>query len=254
MSTIKRIVLQGHSLGTQDQLLRPDQANPRPCIFLLSPANASGPRAKQLFSPRSQFDLPQRLRLSGAPLGEVFSFISGLYFRGKLTYAKKFASSSPQHTIRVITPAAGLLPPSTIVTLETLREITSGSVDPQLPTYRVPLDRDARELHRSLHCDVQVVLLGSIATTKYVQPLLEIFGERLVFPAEFVGRGDMSRGGLLLRASSCGTPLNYVLLSGAQLTGSRPAKLKKLTGKKTKPKKGREKRSRAAAQPPQFRK
>jgi hypothetical protein len=67
-----------------------------------------------------------------------------------------------------------------------------------------------------------------------VGPLLEIFGERLVFPAEFVGRGDMSRGGLLLRASRSGTPLSYIPLSGAQRTGSRPPKLKKLKIKKVK--------------------
>ena len=233
MSATKRIILHGYTLGTvqQDNPLQESAARPR--VFLLSPANASGVRAKQLFSPHSQFELAQRLRATGAPLGEIFSFISGLYFRGKLTYAEKFArSASETAAIRIITPAAGLLPPSTIVTLEKLREITSGLVDPELPSYRVPLDRDARELHSLLHCEAQVVLLGSIATTKYVGPLLEIFGEQLVFPAEFVGRGDMSRGGLLLRASRSGTPLSYIQLSGAQRTGSRPLKAKKAEDKK----------------------
>ena len=46
----------------------------------------------------------------------------------------------------------------------------------------------------------QFVLLGSVATDKYVGPLLDVFGDRLYFPATFAGRGDMSRGGLLLRA------------------------------------------------------
>jgi hypothetical protein len=234
MSVSKRIILHGYTLAVpQDNPLEESAAVLR--VFLLSPANASGVRAKQLFSPHSQFELAQRLRETGAPLGEIFSFISGLYFRGKLTYAKKFASSASETaTIRIITPAAGLLPPSTIVTLEKLREITSGPVDPELASYRVPLDRDARELHSLLHSEAQVVLLGSIATTKYAVPLLEIFGERLFFPAEFVGRGDMSRGGLLLRASRSGTPLSYIPLSGAQRTGSRPAKLKKLKIKKVK--------------------
>jgi hypothetical protein len=233
MSAIKRIVLHGYSLGSGEQD-KPLQETPaRPNAFLLSPANASGVRAKQLFSPRSQFDLAQRLRASGAPLGEIFSFISGLYFRGKLTYAEKFACTHlPTAAIRIITPAAGLLSPRTIVTLAQLREITSGPVDPELPSYRVPLDRDARELHSLLHSEAQVVLLGSIATSKYVGPLLEIFGERLVFPSEFVGRGDMSRGGLLLRASRSGTPLSYIAISGAQRTGTRPPKLKKLKVKK----------------------
>jgi hypothetical protein len=232
MSATKRIILQGYSLGTDQQKDLLQEISPLAHVFLLSPANASGVRAKQLFSPRSQFDLAQRLRASGAPLGEIFSFISGLYFCGKLTYAEKFASTRPQTAaIRIITPAAGLLPPSTIVTLAQLREITSGPVDPELPSYREPLDRDARELHSLLHSEAQVVLLGSIATSKYVGPLLEIFGERLVFPAEFVGRGDMSRGGLLLRASRSGTPLSYIAISGAQRTGARPPKLKKLKEK-----------------------
>jgi hypothetical protein len=235
MSVTKRILLHGYTLGTvpQDNPLEESAARPR--VFLLSPANASGVRAKQLFSSHSRFELAQRLRETGASLGEIFSFISGLYFRGKLTYAKKFSSSASETaTIRIITPAAGLLPPSTMVTLEKLREITSGPVDPELASYRVPLDRDARELLSLLHAEAQVVLLGSIATTKYVGPLLEIFGERLVFPAEFVGRGDMSRGGLLLRASRSGTPLSYIPLSGAQRTGSRPPKLKKRKIKKVK--------------------
>jgi hypothetical protein len=235
MSVTKRILLHGYTLGTvpQDNPLEESAARPR--VFLLSPANASGVRGKQLFSSHSRFELAQRLRETGASLGEIFSFISGLYFRGKLTYAKKFSSSASEAaTIRIITPAAGLLPPSTLVTLEKLREITSGPVDPELASYRAPLDRDARELHSLLHAEAQVVLLGSIATTKYVGPLLEIFGERLVFPAEFVGRGDMSRGGLLLRASRSGTPLSYIPLSGAQRTGGRPPKLKKLKIKKVK--------------------
>ena len=47
--------------------------------------------------------------------------------------------------------------------------------------------------------DCDVVLLGSVASPKYVDVLTDIFGHRLRFPIEFVGRGDMSRGGLLLR-------------------------------------------------------
>ena len=32
------------------------------------------------------------MRDGGAPIGEVFSFLSSLYFRGKLTYAQRFAA------------------------------------------------------------------------------------------------------------------------------------------------------------------
>src|SRR5437773_2579771 len=60
-------------------------------VFLLSPANASGIRAKLLFSGKGQFDLARRLMDTGAPLGELFSFMSALYFRGKLVYAATFA-------------------------------------------------------------------------------------------------------------------------------------------------------------------
>ena len=72
------------------------------------------------------------------------------------------------------------------------------------------------------------MLLGSVATSKYVEPLLGIFGERLMFPAEFVGRGDMSRGGLLLRSARDQVQLKYVPVAGAARNGARPAKLPKL--------------------------
>src|SRR5579872_6391440 len=60
-------------------------------IFLLSPANATGVRAQMILGDSERTGLAQRLRAEGAPLGEVFSFISGLYFRGKLTYARAYA-------------------------------------------------------------------------------------------------------------------------------------------------------------------
>ena len=69
------------------------------------------------------------------------------------------------------------------------------------------------------------MLLGSIASPKYVDILTAIFGERLQFPIAFVGRGDMSRGGLLLRHASDGVELDYVPVLGASLHGARPPKL-----------------------------
>ncbi len=197
-------------------------------IFLLSPANAGGIRARMLFSPNAQFDLAQRLQNSSVPLGEVFSFLSGLYFRGKLTYAERFKNPPPGIAgIHIITATSGLLLPEEPMTLARLRSISASTVDAENPQYRRPLDRDASRLRELLDPDTQLVLLGSIATEKYAAPLLEVFGERLLFPREFVGRGDMSRGGLLLRCCSEGSPLEYVQVLGATRRGRRPPKLKR---------------------------
>jgi len=64
-------------------------------VFLLSPANISALRGQLLLNKDSQFELAHRIRRQGAPLGEMFSFISSLYFRGKLAYAKAFGNSPP---------------------------------------------------------------------------------------------------------------------------------------------------------------
>ena len=83
-------------------------------IFLLSPAHCGGLRARMVLSERASFDLAQRVRAgAGAPLGEVFSFLSGLYFRGKLAYARAFASPADGRSgVFVITPTDGLRPAS----------------------------------------------------------------------------------------------------------------------------------------------
>jgi hypothetical protein len=72
------------------------------------------------------------------------------------------------------------------------------------------------------------VLLGSVASSKYVEPLLEIFGASLVFPQDFVGRGDMSRGGLMLRCAQAGLELNYSLVGSTVRRGCKPPKLSPL--------------------------
>ena len=198
-------------------------------IFLLSPANASGIRGKLLLKDTSHSPLADRLRDGGAPLGEIFTFISGLYFRGKLAYARAYADPPPGIPgVAVITASGGLVSPDRLLTLADLREIVAGRVDATESRYRIPLERDARLLceHMGDHC--QVVLLGSIATPKYVEPLLGVFGEKLMFPSEFVGRGDMSRGGLLLRSTRDQVQLKYVPVAGAVRNGARPAKLPKL--------------------------
>jgi hypothetical protein len=180
-----------------------------------------------LFSPNAQFELAQRLRDSNVPLGEVFSFISGLYFRGKLAYAERFKNPPREAPgVHIITATSGLLLPHEPMTLARLKSMSSSNVDPDNPDYRTPLDRDAFRLRELLGTETQVVLLGSIATEKYAQPLLEVFGKQLLFPRDFVGRGDMSRGGLLLRCCSTGLPLEYVPVLGAIRRGRRPPKLK----------------------------
>jgi hypothetical protein len=180
-----------------------------------------------LFSPNAQSDLALRLRNSSVSLGEVFSFISGLYFRGKLTYAERF-KNPPQGVagVHIITATSGLLLPEEPMTLTRLKSISASQVEAENPEYRRPLDRDACRLRELLEPDTQVVLLGSIATEKYAHPLLEVFGARLLFPRDFVGRGDMSRGGLLLRCCSEGSPLEYVQVLGTTRRGRRPPKLK----------------------------
>jgi hypothetical protein len=68
-------------------------------------------------------------------------------------------------------------------------------------------------------------LRGSVATGKYLDVLLEALGDRLRFPVAFVGRGDMSRGALLLRAARSAEELEYALVRGAVRHGPRPPRL-----------------------------
>jgi hypothetical protein len=200
-------------------------------VFLLSPANCSGRRAQQILSPRAGSALAERLRSpQGAPLGELFAFVSGLYFRGKLIYARRFAAPpDPEGLalcgVQIITPNAGLRDPETLVTESAVRAFAGAEVHPDNEVYRQPLERSARTLARDVGPECEVVLLGSIASPKYVDILLGIFGERLLFPVDFVGRGDMSRGGLLLRKAAEGTELRYVPVAGAVRRGARPPKL-----------------------------
>jgi hypothetical protein len=197
-------------------------------VFLLSPANCGGNRARIVLSERATFDLAARLRTSGAPIGEVFAFLSGLYFRGKLAYGRAFACPPDgvelDGGVFVITPNAGLRSPDTVVTLDAIRRFASVDVSIDNPAYRRPLERSARALAEEIG-DCPVVLLGSIASPKYVDVLLKIFGDRLLFPQEFVGRGDMSRGGLLLRCVAAREELTYVPVAGAVRHGARPPRL-----------------------------
>jgi hypothetical protein len=201
-------------------------------IFLLSPANCNGIRARQILSPNAKFNLAVSLRSrQGAMLGDVFAFISGLYFRGKLTYAMRFAAPpEPDHPIvglgvQIITPNAGLRSADVYVTHKAVTAFATGDVHQGNASYRRPLEKSARALLREIGPDCDVVLLGSVASPKYVDVLTAIFGDRLLFPIDFVGRGDMSRGGLLLRQARDGVELPYVPVRGAVVHGARPPKL-----------------------------
>lgn len=176
-------------------------------VFLLSPASLSGLRAKQIVSPRANFEVAQLYRSSeGVPIALAFAFMSALYFRGKIAYALHFA---PMENIFVITPGFGLVPPDWRITPERMKVLQRTEIDVRKRNYRKPLEETARALAKKLDTDAQVVLLGSVASGKYVDILWPIFGERLVFPSIFAGLGDMSRGGLLLRATRADRELDY---------------------------------------------
>ncbi len=190
-------------------------------IFLLSPAHCGGKRAQVLLNQGAAFPLAVRLRSApGVTLGEAFSFLSGLYFRGKLAYAERFSrppGGAPG--VQVITTDRGLLPGDTRVDAADLRRFGTVDISQDHPGYRLPLERDTRLLQQLEN--VEVILLGSVATGKYVDVLVEIMGDRLLFPTDFVGRGDMSRGALLLRAARTGVELSYQPVAGATRRGVR---------------------------------
>ena len=193
-------------------------------IFLLSPASCGGKRAALLFNDRAEFDIARRVRgQPGAPLGDVFSFLSGLYFRGKLAYARAFENPPPRRVsgIQIITPSDGLYSPGSLVTLKDLERFATVAIDADDSRYRYPLERDAGKIAERIGPDCQVVLLGSVATGKYVDVLEPILGERLVFPEEFIGKGDMARGAMLLKRAASGAELTYIPVSHPSRLGAR---------------------------------
>ncbi len=166
---------------------------------------------------------------AGAPLGEVFRFASGLYFRGKLAYAEAFGR--PPRGLPgalVVAPGWGLVPADLRIRAADLRALAAVPVDERVERYRVPLERDARLLADLLGASGEAVLLGSIASGKYTEVLEAALGDRLLFPPAFVGRGDMSRGGLLLRCVRAGVELPYAPVRGAVRHGPRPPRLERL--------------------------
>ena len=190
-------------------------------IFVLSPANCNGLRARCVLKKNCESELAQRLRGDGAPLGEVFSFLSALYFRGKLAYAQAYAdppSNCPG--IMIITPTAGLVPHDTLVRVSTLRGFSRGRIHVKNRGYCSWLQRTAKKLAIQMGADCELVLLGSLATGKYLDILRPIYRSRLRVPEKFIGLGDMSRGGLLLRCVRENQQLNYI--DAAIATASKP--------------------------------
>ena len=181
-------------------------------VFLLSPAFCGGQRGTVLLKDGGASMPAQQLAAGTLSLGAAFSFVSGLYFRGKLAYASHFAAARPAD-VAVITPTRGLQSPDLIVDAPLLREFVGVDLASGDPRYLDPLTRDLRALEARLCPDSRVVLLGSVATAKYLEPIADILGARLCFPRDFVGRGDMSRGALLLQRVDANAELEYVPFS-----------------------------------------
>src|SRR6185295_19526592 len=134
-----------------------------------SPARCSGERANLVYIQRAKFPLALRLRAGEATLGETFSFLSGLYFRGKLAYAQRFAERSDR--VWIMTTNQGLLPPHTPLNLRQLRQMGKVPISLDEPRYTRPLRRCAKKLAEEM-TDAEIILLGSIASGKYVDLLL----------------------------------------------------------------------------------
>jgi hypothetical protein len=189
-------------------------------VFLLSPAHSGGKRAAMLIRPGATFELARQVQIGAARLGDVFAFCSGLYFRGKLAYANRFADPSDNLSkVQIITPSRGLVGAETFIGIRDLSEFAEIPVHPKEPRFTDPLKRSIEQM-ASL-ASSEVILLGSVATGKYTDTLLPILGERLLFPADFAGRGDMSRGALLLRSVAEGKELPYVPILRADRRRSR---------------------------------
>jgi len=164
-----------------------------------------------LLRPDGKLELSKALRSEhGAPLGEVFSFVSSLYFRGKASYARTFGhAAGGRQSALVMTAGGGLCSLDESVTEQRLAAWQRNAVHEHNPHFTAPLVRHASELVDASSEDARFILLGSVASHKYVVPLLEVFGTRLLYPVSFAGLGDMSRGSLLLRAIRDGIELDY---------------------------------------------
>jgi hypothetical protein len=186
-------------------------------IFLLSPANLSGKRGQMLLDPEARSALARKLATQGAPLAEAFSFVSGLYFRGKVAYAAAYGRApAGVPSAYVMAAGGGLLGLEQVITAARIRAWRDVSVSEHNPHFTAPLLRQCSALVDQHEADARFVLLGSIASNKYVTPLLEVFADRLLFPASFAGKGDMSRGSLMLRSVREQRELEYVRVASTR--------------------------------------
>jgi len=110
------------------------------------------------------------------------------------------------------------------VTLRGLERFATVAIDAEDSRYRYPLERDATKIAERIGPKCEVVLLGSVASGKYVDVLLPIFGKRLVFPREFIGHGDMARGGLLLQRAASREELSYMPVADPARLGASASK------------------------------
>jgi hypothetical protein len=191
-------------------------------LFLLSPASLNGLRAKQLTSPRAKFELARRYQTDeGVEIGDAFAFMSALYFRGKIAYARRFAVPSPAiggDGIFIITPGYGLVPQDWRITPERFNRMKKIDIDAATRSYVRPLKEHVQLIAGALadEPDARIVLLGSVATGKYVDVLQPSLADKLRFPKHFAGLGDMARGGLMLRAARAGIELEYTTLEASR--------------------------------------
>src|SRR5580704_1190505 len=168
--TPPKLISTGIALGSDSPNCRRSLSR----VFLLSPANTSATRGQLLLNSNSEFELAQRIRRQGAPLGELFSFISSLYFRGKLADAKAGFPST-----LVVTTSRGLLSPETVITLDDLLEMSAVPIDPGDARYRESRCQDARALAgvlrlvpRSCYSAASLSASTSIRCLKLILPLL----------------------------------------------------------------------------------
>jgi hypothetical protein len=140
------------------------------------------------------FEVARQAQIGDAKLGDVFAFCSGLYFRGKLAYGQRFTQPpSKIPGVLIITPSRGLLPADTRIGIAELREFVTVAIAESEARFTGPMRRSA-EMLAKVSCEV--VLLGSIATGKYVDCLLKC-----------VARSE---------------ELNYIPVLGATRRGPRP--------------------------------
>ncbi|HEX4462700.1 MAG TPA: hypothetical protein VIA18_32210, partial [Polyangia bacterium] len=118
----------------------------------------------------------------------------------------------------------GLVTVDTRFDKRALVDLGAVDIDAGDARYHRPLTRDAEALAKQLQAaqDASVVLLGSLASPKYLAVLTTIFGERLHYPRDFVGLGDMSRGSQLLKAARAGVELPYAPVSGLTPQNRKP--------------------------------